>query len=542
MYQPILGWRSARTVKRVLSGLREQDASLFRAASLQIRAQATFNADHELESLNAGTIGDPSRGPYDSSIQSMLADAVYKRVQGRNLNDVEHWGTILAPDSLAKLYAEIQPALNAQFRQARLPQEARAKAFEAAAKRESVVGGLLSSLYINKQYVQLANLFSPPRPTAGLSAISLFFEQVADPLETLDPTTGLGNAGLSPVGLVHLFRQYFFEFETFLGPSVQHIWLSPGGTAELIEISTRKTTIERVVESSTETSRKSEKSSTQEDEISDAVKQDNENNTKFGASVSANERWVWGDANETATVEFGNTQKQAREETHKHMRQQTEKLSTEIKQNFKTTFRTITETQDTTSRRYVLQNNTGDLINYELRRKMRQVGVQVQDLGTQLCWQTYVDDPGRELGVAKLVHLAPPPDFSGLGPISELPLPDEYTEDIVGSFNLPPGEHTYAGWRQWMADIQLRPKDGFEYLGCGALRFLTGGSVDLKVVENRITAGQGEPIAPAPPCLSVYLTGGHSDRGGELMQFTIPIRFGPSASKVTEVQGRNSEL
>ena len=48
------------------------------------------------------------------------------------------------------------------------------------------------------------------------------------------------------------------------------------------------------------------------------------------------------------------------------------------------------------ARKHVLANTTDELINYELRRKMRQVGVQVQDIGTYLCWQTYVDDPGRD--------------------------------------------------------------------------------------------------------------------------------------------------
>ena len=37
---------------------------------------------------------------------------------------------------------------------------------------------------------------------------------------------------------------------------------------------------------------------------------------------------------------------------------------------------------------------------------MRQTGVQVQDIGTQLCWQVYIDDPGAALGVGQLVHLA----------------------------------------------------------------------------------------------------------------------------------------
>ena len=96
------------------------------------------------------------------------------------------------------------------------------------------------------------------------------------------------------------------------------------------------------------------------------------------------------------------------------MRQQTEKLSSEIRKNFKSTFKTITETTDLVSAKHVLANTTTKLINYELRRKMRQVGVQVQDIGTFLCWQTFVDDPGRELGLAKLIHVATPPDLDGI--------------------------------------------------------------------------------------------------------------------------------
>ena len=71
----------------------------------------------------------------------------------------------------------------------------------------------------------------------------------------------------------------------------------------------------------------------------------------------------------------------------------------------------MTETTDVTSRRYTIRNATPKLVNYELRRKMRQVGVQLQDVGTQLCWQTFVDDPGRELGIAELVHIAQPADL-----------------------------------------------------------------------------------------------------------------------------------
>lgn len=86
------------------------------------------------------------------------------------------------------------------------------------------------------------------------------------------------------------------------------------------------------------------------------------------------------------------------------MREQTAKLSSEVKTNFKTTFRTVTETTDTSSRRYVLQNTTSRLVSYQLSRKMRKVAVQVQDLGQQLCWQLYVDFPGDKLDTGQFVH------------------------------------------------------------------------------------------------------------------------------------------
>ena len=89
------------------------------------------------------------------------------------------------------------------------------------------------------------------------------------------------------------------------------------------------------------------------------------------------------------------TTKKSSEITHKHTRNQSSKVSSEIHRNFKTTFKTVSETTDVTSRRYVVQNTTANLVNYELRRKMRKVGVQVQHIGTRLSWQVYLGCPGK---------------------------------------------------------------------------------------------------------------------------------------------------
>ena len=220
---------------------------------------------------------------------------------------------------------------------------------------------------------------------------------------------------MSPVGLVSLYREYFFEFDTFLGVPVGHIWLSPGGTVEVIESSTRRMLVEKTAEQSEETTRKSEESLTQQGDVADAVKEDNANDTKLGASASAGANFAGiyhGDA--SASFSTQNTTKKSSEVTHKHTRTQSSKVSSEIHRNFKTTFRTVSESTDTTSRRYLVQNTSTNLVNYELRRKMRKVGIQVQHIGTRLSWQVFLDAPGRNLGLGDLVHIVPSPDLSSL--------------------------------------------------------------------------------------------------------------------------------
>jgi hypothetical protein len=230
-----------------------------------------------------------------------------------------------------------------------------------------------------------------------------------DPLARINPKDKSGI--LSPVGFVHLFRQYFFNLGTFLGEPVEHVWLAPGTTIELIEISTRKQIVERTLEQMLETTMRSERATTLSEELSDATRQENENSTKLGVSTSHTaDLFVY---QGTVSAEFGieSTRSTSRETAYKQNREQSENLSNEIKQSVKSVFRTVTETTDTTSRRHIIANPSKKLINYELRRKMRRVGVQVQGIGTRLCWQVFIDEPGKELGLSNLVHIAKPADL-----------------------------------------------------------------------------------------------------------------------------------
>ncbi|KOV58157.1 hypothetical protein [Streptomyces sp. MMG1121] len=261
-----------------------------------------------------------------------------------------------------------------------------------------------------------SELFGVYQPLAGWfgqqasarAAVDPAFVDVPDELAA--PVQGV----LSPIGLVNLFREYFFEFDNFLGPPAGHLWISPGGTVEVIEVSTRRTLVERTAEQSEQTDRKVEESLTEQDDVADAVKEDNSNDTKLGVTASGGVSTVVYHANASASFNLDTTIKRSSEETHKHTRTQSTKVTSEIKRNYKTTFRTVTENTDTTSRRYVLQNTTDKLVNYELRRKMRKVGVQVQHIGSRLSWQVYLEDPGHDLGTGELVHVVPAPDLSSI--------------------------------------------------------------------------------------------------------------------------------
>ncbi|KZB79904.1 hypothetical protein AVL48_14685 [Amycolatopsis regifaucium] len=248
----------------------------------------------------------------------------------------------------------------------------------------------------------------------------------------------LTDAVLSPVGLVNLFREYFFEFDTFLGTSAGHLWLSPGGTVELIETSTRRTLTEQTAEQSETINRKVEESLTDQSDIADAVKESNANDTTLGASASGGGGFagIW-HAEGSASFSNKTTTNRSSELTHKYTRTQSSKVSSEITRNFKTTFKTITETTDTNSRRYVVQNTTDKLVNYELRRKMRKVGVQLQHLRSQLSWQTFSGlstdadgkltgtAPGLSLGIGETVSVVPAPDLTSVKKPELQPIPGQ---------------------------------------------------------------------------------------------------------------------
>ncbi|MDZ4710764.1 MAG: hypothetical protein SGI89_00400 [bacterium] len=456
VYQPLLGWKSKQIGDRIEKSLNKDKKQVLEKIRYEflpmVEIRKTENSPLEIQ-IKPGMSNATKLRNYDSVLLKQIAAKLpeYNRSFDNNL-----WKSLINDDNINSLlkktvtksytdaYQKITKTVDSPGRNNLLLRRSKGEnedaqinpdAFERQLQYESSIAGALLHLVKEKSYDSLKEIFYNSNNNADQLGKMMKILSAQDPqsaylnIENLDPRDldHINSAALSPISVVHLFRQYFYELDSFLGTPVSHVWLSPGSSVELIEIHTRKYTIEKSIESVLDIFNKSEQSTTTHDEISEAVKDDNEQDIKFGASVKAS----YASVEATSSFDYNNTQKTAREKTHKVMREQTEKLSSEIRKNYKTTFKTNSEFTDVSNIKHTLANTTNDLINYELRRKMRQVGVQVQDIGTYLCWQTFVDDAGSELGLSKLIHIAKPPELDGIPHPESIPPLAPFAEEKI---------------------------------------------------------------------------------------------------------------
>jgi hypothetical protein len=447
VFQPLLGWEAQQTARRISD---ERLRTVNRVIEGML-GDPRLGAQLEQASGRAHATTPPPNAP--TWLTGLVGQSVLGQVHGfvkdrGRTPTAKEWGALLHPRVMENTLRKADGALLTRARL--IPgTPAATKAVPAMAMpdprgdlvaqrtREVVIAGALSWLGKRAPHV-LSSILLGTKPDweAG--------REFVDPLEDADPA--IVGAVLSPVGVIHLYRQFFFEFDTFLGPPVGHVWISPGGSVELVEISTRRVLVDRMMEILSDTTTKSERTVTLQDELADAIKTDNDNNTQVGASVNGGATFPVWHAEGSASFGLNNTNRLSQERTHREMRQQSERLTSEIRRSYHTTFRQVEETTDTSSRKYVVQNTTNSLVNYELRRKMRKVGVQVQHVGTQLCWQVFVDDAGAELGLGELVHVAKPTDATGDPPPPDAPAQLATKEnDVTVDFPFSPTTNTAWG-------------------------------------------------------------------------------------------------
>lgn len=297
---------------------------------------------------------------------------------------------------------------------------------------ESRTAGQLKLLRDQGATGELKRLFFHHSTTLDRLNATAKILQSLTPFKWLDPENLFSRAVVSPVGVIHLYRQYFFELDSFLGSPVGHVWVAPHTSVELVEINKRRVLTESMLDEFAFARVEQFNESFTLENLHEAVSRTNQQDLSFGASVSGSHSWIVGSVQASASMNYHQTQSESRLAVHDLMRRQTQRVASLMERSVHTTFKTVTEKEEVSSKRYVVANPGDDVINYELRRKMRRVAVQVQDVGTYLSWQTFVDDPGRALGVANLVHIAEPPNLANIPHPQEIvPKPSQTTTESV---------------------------------------------------------------------------------------------------------------
>lgn len=577
VYQPLLGWRSKRIEQRLERAYENDKRSLLDKLKNEFAAIVDIkyleNQQVHVE-LKPGILAGGKIRQFDSVVLDKVSahlpafdkldPGVWKQAISADLID-----SILKKDVVefySRAYADTRKSDEETFDSglrarsvdpaATLDRKnARTGAFEHQLRYESSVAGLLLHLVQQMSYSALSELFYNTKNSLERTQELIRKIQAKDgagallDIETLDPQDreNIKSVALSPIAVVHLFRQYFFELDTFLGTPVSHVWLSPGSSVELLEIHSRRTIVEKTLETTLDILTKSETSTTLQDEISDAVKEDNRQDIKFGASVKASYATV----EATASFDYANSQQKARESTHKQMREQTEKLSSEIRKNVKSTFKTTTDITDISSTKHTMANPTQELINYELRRKMRQVGVQVQDIGTFLCWQTYVDDPGRELGLAKLVHIAKQAELDGIPHPEEIPALQPFQEEkmvnipfisIEGTGADSEGEVYEHGVEvnntEWGGSLEKIQSDFAQKFVCARVNYVLT-NVEFDPQGQRVVVSRRGDL-PSDGGFSLHLDSADF-QGKSNLQLRVMLHWSPAPSANADIAAKNGQ-
>jgi len=572
VYQPLLGWKSKRKGKRHARLLEREKSITLNEALKQVQGSykflqqegnpAAFLANRPAQStiknlieINVGSVQNPVVSPNQSSfLLSALSSAFADRLANVDARDLENKfidacdqlihadalkETLNSQDEHGVLSNVINAASQSFEGEQNISDEMKLQGFSSMLEHESKVAGMLLYLKEKKQFDTLKSLFlknnSGPFENLNFHSLGeLFFDRTQASIKEKAEAISL-----SPIGLVHLFRQYFFELDTFLGTPIEHIWLSPAASAELIEVSSKRILTERSTEFSTETLFKSELEKKSDEEMSDLVRENNRQDIKFGASVTASYMSVTASSN----FDYAQSQEEARESTHKRTRQQSEKISQELKQTYKTTFKTVIESNDTHSKRYILANNTAQLINYEMRRKMRQIAIQVQDIGTYLCWETFVDEPGKQLGLANLVHIASDESLSKIHDPEKIILPESIDVPSEISYpwritELPNGVHI-------LKLIPVIPPRQDYILSQWTLDLLNGPPWDFKIIERAAIVVDGEKrITELAFVLDIHNgddDGIEDDRSYDF-KFKCSIRYVPSKAAIQKNKEDNDAL
>lgn len=220
IYQPLLGWKSALQVSRLQYGLgwlRQHYLSTLRRFVANYTIQSAIS-DAPVFDLGIAKPSSSAQPQTISGLDALVTQQVVTAVVRAGWNNPDAWKTYTSPDFLTKALEGIHQPIKQEFLSTVQRWQRSSSIFgghsaEAASspnesilssilQRESIAAGILAQL--NQQY-------APPDLQLVLRPVATVNVNLGAILKMLDPAqSDLAAVALSPIGVVHLFRQYFF--------------------------------------------------------------------------------------------------------------------------------------------------------------------------------------------------------------------------------------------------------------------------------------------------------------------------------------------
>lgn len=222
-------------------------------------------------------------------------------------------------------------------------------------------------------------------------------------LYELFPTSSV-QEGLSPIGMINVFRQLYFNKEEGIGPIEQSFTVAPLETLEVAYEVIRRQTHEEVTEFGSEQVSETAIESKNIDEVSDKVSSMVQRDSSVAASADASGfLGVW-QIGVTTDASFAQSSQLSREESTRRVKEVTKRAAERVTKTFSVRMRDVIDVTSTALTRRTIKNESPHPVSYGLRRVLRRVGVKVQELGPKLVWQLYMCDPGDGLARSRFVH------------------------------------------------------------------------------------------------------------------------------------------
>lgn len=226
VYQPLIGWKSKRIVQRMNKGINADNISKFKNILSRYKGIISPKFDGCFIGTDSYQVGIENINLLKPQSDSLLLSAISKLLIefGKIPQDEQEWVKFINHDRLKELLNDVvfksyQQSFQEQCNNfMEMNHGLRNQNLQAdtinALRTESAIAGALIGYVNNKLFGQLKSVFyfSNDVTKTPLNEVfeSLKQSDYKDPYLTFDPKKDIKDVSLSPIGIVHLYRQYFF--------------------------------------------------------------------------------------------------------------------------------------------------------------------------------------------------------------------------------------------------------------------------------------------------------------------------------------------